>query len=170
MILTTWIQYSWKLAALPSTVPPLESNYLVDTAGVEDSARLFAAIDRAHSMEPGWNHDLALRRKLAEELIERDLPAGEVTFVAIKHGLRVIGAAAYRDSAEQVSHLPLGVNVLNEYRNRGLGTFLLYECLRRLRDRGLETARCVTKKGLTADRFLYPKFKGERVILEPANR
>ena len=34
-----------------------------------------------------------------------------------------------------------------------------------LRERGLEQARVVTKKGIPADRFLYPKFGSERVVL-----
>jgi ribosomal protein S18 acetylase RimI-like enzyme len=58
--------------------------------------------------------------------------------------------------------------VLNEYRCRGLGTYLLQESLRRLKERGLEEARVVTRKGLTADRYLYPKFGGERVVLTGA--
>ena len=92
------------------------------------------------------------------------MPAGEVTFIAIKHGARIIAASAIRDSGDKVSNLPLGVCVLNEYRCRGLGTYLLHESLRRLRDRGLKEARVVTRKGLPADRYLYPKFGGERVV------
>jgi hypothetical protein len=34
-----------------------------------------------------------------------------------------------------------------------------------LKERGLEEARLVTRKGLPADRFLYTKFGGERVVL-----
>jgi ribosomal protein S18 acetylase RimI-like enzyme len=48
---------------------------------------------------------------------------------------------------------------------RGLGTCLLYESLRRLRDRGLDQARVVTKKNIPADRYLYPKFGSTRVVL-----
>ena len=64
-----------------------------------------------------------------------------------------------------MSNLPLGVCVLNEYRCRGLGTFILHESLRRLKERGLEEARVVTRKGLPADRYLYPKFGGLRDVL-----
>jgi N-acetylglutamate synthase-like GNAT family acetyltransferase len=117
-------------------------------------------------MEPAWSDDLAARVKLAEEIIQTAFPAGEVAFVAVKHGARIIGTAAIRDAGDKVSNLPLGVCVLNEYRCRGLGTYLLHESLRRLKERGLEQARLMTKKGLTADRFLYPKFGGTRVVLD----
>ena len=88
-----------------------------------------------------------------------------MAFLAIKHGTRIIGASAIRDAADKLSNMPLGISVLNEYRCRGLGTFLLYESLRRLHDRGLDEARVVTKKGVPADRYLYPKFGGARVVL-----
>ena len=68
-----------------------------------------------------------------------------------------------------MSNLPLGVCVLNEYRCRGLGTYLLHDSLRRLHERGLEEARLVTRKGLPADRYLYPKFGGVRARCSSAH-
>jgi GNAT superfamily N-acetyltransferase len=100
--------------------------------------------------------------------VQTEWPAGEVTFVAIKHGARIIAASAIRDSGDKVSNLPLGICVLNEYRCRGLGTYLLHESLRRLKERGLDEARLVTRKGLPADRYLYPKFGGVRTVLAGA--
>ena len=165
MRLTVWVQYTWNLKTLPAEAAKLPSRYTVEAATPEDRSLLLAAVTRSMSMEPAWSDDLAARVKLAEEIIQTGLPAGEVTFVAIKHGARIIGAAAIRDSGDKVSNLPLGVCVLNEYRCRGLGTFLLYESLRRLKERGLEEARLVTRKGLTADKYLYPKFGSERAVL-----
>ena len=106
--------------------------------------------------------------KVLHEHIDTAFPAGEVAFVAIKHGTRIIGATAIRDAGDKVSNLPLGVCVLNEYRYRGLGTYLLHESLRRLKERGLEEARVVTRKGLPADKYLYPKYSSERVVLTGA--
>jgi ribosomal protein S18 acetylase RimI-like enzyme len=165
MKLSTWVQYTWNLGALPKDVPPIDARYTVEAASPEDRGLLSAAISRSLSMEPAWSDDLAGRVKLAEELIDVAFPAGEVFFVAVKHGTRIIAAAAIRDSGDQVSNLPVGVCVLNEYRCRGLGTYLLYDSLRRLRDRGLKEARLVTRKGLPADRYLYSKFGGQRTVL-----
>jgi GNAT superfamily N-acetyltransferase len=165
MNLSLWVQYSWTLKNLPADAPPIASRYTAESATLDDRPLLFAAISRSLSMEPAWGFDLDARVKLVDELVNLGLPAGEVAFVAIKHGARVIAASAIRDTGDKVSNLPLGVCVLNEYRCRGLGTYLLYESLRRLRDRGLEEARLVTKKGLPADRYLYPKFCGQRAVL-----
>ncbi len=168
MKLSVWVQYTWNLKTLAMEAAKLPSRYTVEAATLEDRNLLLAAVSRSMSMEPAWSDDLAARVKLAEEIIQSAFPAGEVTFVAIKHGARIIGASAIRDAGDKVSNLPLGVCVLNEYRCRGLGTFLLHESLRRLKERGLEEARLVTRKGLPADRYLYPKFGGERVVLTGA--
>jgi len=165
MMLSAWVQFSWNLKNLPAESPKLAPRYSVEAASLEDRPLLLAAVSRSVSMETGWSDDLTARVKLATEIINTDFPAGEVSFVAIKHGARIIGAAAIRDSGDKVSNLPLGVSVLNEYRCRGLGTFLLYESLRRLRDKGLDEARVMTKKGIPADRYLYPKFGGQRIVL-----
>ena len=163
--MSVWVQFSWNLNDLPATAPKLPPSYMLEAASLEDRALLLAAVGRSYSMESAWSDDLTARIRLVEEIINVDFAAGEVSFLAIKHGSRVIGASAIRDSGDKVSNLPLGVSVLNEYRCRGLGTFLLYESLRRLRERGLEEARVVTKKGVPADRYLYPKFGSTRVVL-----
>ena len=165
MKLSTWVQFTWNLTALPKEVPPIDARYTVEAASPDDRPLLSAAISRSLSMEPAWSDDLSVRIKLADELIDVAFPAGEVFFIAVKHGARIIAAAAIRDSGDQISNLPVGVCVLNEYRCRGLGTYLLYDSLRRLRDRGLKEARLVTRKGLPADRYLYPKFGSVRTVL-----
>ncbi|HEV3272544.1 MAG TPA: GNAT family N-acetyltransferase [Candidatus Methylacidiphilales bacterium] len=165
MKLTVWVQFTWNLKTLAAETAKLASRYTVEAATLEDRSLLLAAVTRSMSMEPAWSDDLAGRVKLAEEIVQTAFPAGEVTFIAIKHGARIIGASAIRDAGDKVSNLPLGVCVLNEYRCRGLGTFLLHESLRRLKERGLDEARLVTRKGLPADRYLYPKFGGARAVL-----
>jgi len=168
MKLSVWVQFTWNLKTLTPEPPKIDPRYVIEAATVEDKNLLLAAVTRSMSMEPAWSDDLAARVKLAEEIVHTALPAGEVTFVAIKHGQRIIGASAIRDAGDKISNMPLGVCVLNEYRCRGLGTYLLHESLRRLKERGLEEVRHVTRKGLTADRYLYPKYGGERVVLTGA--
>jgi len=165
MIATTWVQYTWKLAGLPATVPKIDERYHVESATLDNLAALQSVVTSSLALEPFWGRDQEGRLKLAEEIIHTAFPAGEVTVIVIKHGARIIASTAIRDAADKLSNLPLGVCVLNEYRCRGLGTVLLYEGLRRLRDRGLEHARLVTKKGLPAERFLYTKFGSTRVVL-----
>ena len=168
MMLSSWVQFSWDLKNIPAEGPKLAPRYTVETASQEDRELLIAAVTRSFSMESGWSDDLTARIKLTEEIVNTAFVAGEVAFIAIKHGTRIIAASAIRDAADKVSNLPLGVSVLNEYRCRGLGSFLLYESLRRLRERGLDQARVVTKKSVPADRYLYPKFGGVRAVLSGA--
>ena len=165
MRLSVWVQFTWDLKKLPADAPKLDARYAAEAATPDERTLLLAAITRSMSMEPAWSDDLSARVKLAEEIVANEWPAGEVTFIVIKHGARIIAASAIRDSGDKVSNLPLGVCVLNEYRCRGLGTYLLHESLRRLRERGLEEARVVTRKGLPADRYLYPKFGAQRAVL-----
>jgi len=168
MKLSTWVQFTWNLKTLPADTAKLDARYTVEAATLEDSDLLYAAVSRSVSMEPAWSDDMNARVKLAEEIIHKAFPAGEVTFIAIKHGARIIATSAIRDAGDKISNLPLGVCVLNEYRCRGLGTFLLHESLRRLRERNLDEARLVTKKGMPADKYLYSKFGGKRVELDAA--
>jgi hypothetical protein len=168
MMLSFWVQFTWDLKKLPAAAPKLDPRYTVEAASQDDRPLLLAAVTRSHSMESAWSDDLTGRIKLAEEIVNTGFVAGEVSFIAIKHGSRIIAASAIRDAGDKVSNLPLGISVLNEYRCRGLGTFLLYESIRRLGDRGLEQVRVVTKKGVPADRFLYPKFGSTRVVLTGA--
>jgi ribosomal protein S18 acetylase RimI-like enzyme len=168
MMMSVWVQFSWDLKNLAAEGPKLPPHYTIETASQEDRDLLLAAVTRSFSMEAAWSDDLSARVKLTEEIVNTDFVAGEVSFLAIKHGARIIGASAIRDAGDKLSNMPLGVSVLNEYRCRGLGTFLLYESLRRLRERGLDEARVVTKKGVPADRYLYPKFGGVRVVLAGA--
>ena len=165
MRLSSWVQFAWNLAALPKPSPALDPRYVIESVSTEECAALTAALSRSLSMEPSWSDDLKPRLKLVEEVMGEPFTSGEVSFIAIKHGARIIGATAIRDAGDKVSNLPLGVCVLNEYRCRGLGTCLLYDGLRRLRDRGLTEARLVTKKGLPAERFLYAKFGSKRTEL-----
>ena len=165
MRLSVWVQFTWNLKKLPAEAPKLDARYNVEAATPDARALLLAAITRSMSMEPAWSDDLSVRVKLAEDIVTNAWPAGEVTFITVQHGARIIGASCIRDSGDKVSNLPLGVTVLNEYRCRGLGTYLLHESLRRLKERSLDEARVVTRKGLPADRYLYPKFGGERVVL-----
>jgi hypothetical protein len=47
-----------------------------------------------------------------------------------------------------------------EYRNRGLGTGLLYHTLSQLRHAGLRRVHGITKDAISATKFVYPKYGG----------
>ncbi|PAW77109.1 MAG: hypothetical protein B9S32_12575 [Verrucomicrobia bacterium Tous-C9LFEB] len=161
MFKPTWVQYTWDLTSLPTNAPTLESRYVVNSATPADAELLDAAIARSFSMEQAWSNHMALRMAQIRRAIQEDLPTGKTNFIVIRHGARIIGASGIRENPEVSINFVTGVCVLNEYRCRGLGTFLLHESLRQLHDKGLKTAHVITKKGVTAERFLYPKFGGK---------
>lgn len=161
MLKPTWVQFTWDLASLPSTAPTLESRYVVNSATVADAELLEAAIERSYTMEQAWNNHLHLRLAQIRRAIHEDLPTGKTNFIVIRHGARIIGGSGIQEHDNTPNNFVTGVCVLNEYRCRGLGSFLLFESLRQLRDKGLKTAHAITKKGVTAERFLYPKFGGK---------
>jgi ribosomal protein S18 acetylase RimI-like enzyme len=166
MLGTTWIRFTWDLGALPAQPPPLDKRYHIDAATAEDSDALIAAITGSYSMEQTWSTDLEIRIALARQLVKDRLPDDDIEFIALRHGTRIIAASALNQKIESPSQLPLGICVLNEYRCRGLGSALLYESLRQLREKGLKTAHVVTRKGVTAERYLYPKFGATSRVLE----
>ena len=53
--------------------------------------------------------------------------------LALRHGLRIIGADVLVADPARENHLTPGPCILMEYRNRGFGTALLGESLRQLR-------------------------------------
>ena len=78
--------------------------------------------------------------------------------LALRHGLRIIGAAVICPEADADFHLVPGPCISMEYRNRGFGTRLLEQCLTRLREAGLQEASGVAKENAPVSKFLYPKF------------
>ena len=66
--------------------------------------------------------------------------------LTLRHGLRIIGAAILMPDCGAENHLAPGPCVLMEYRNRGLGTALLGESLRQLREAGLTRASARTQR------------------------
>lgn len=164
MLKPIWVQFTWDLESLPSTPPTLENRYVVNSATPDDVESLEAAITRSYTMEQGWNNHLHLRLSQIRRSIHEDMAENKVNFIVIRHGTRIIAGSGINEHTDVPNNFISGVCVLNEYRCRGLGTFLLFESLRQLRDKGLKTAHAVTKKGVTAERFLYPKFGGKVTI------
>jgi N-acetylglutamate synthase-like GNAT family acetyltransferase len=80
--------------------------------------------------------------------------------LALRHGLRIIGAAVISPESHSDIHLIPGPCISMEYRNRGFGTRLLEQSLARLRDAGLAEASGVAKENAPVTKFLYPKFNG----------
>jgi N-acetylglutamate synthase-like GNAT family acetyltransferase len=162
-----WVQFSWDLKALPSAAPKLESCYALDRARLDERDLVDEALQRAYSTEQAWSASLAERLDFLRQLVAYDMSLPDVEFWVIRHGLRVIGISIIAIEHSSGRNLVSGVCIQNEYRCRGLGTYLLYESLARLKTLGLDKATAVTKRGVSSERFLYPKF-GSTTTVVPA--
>jgi ribosomal protein S18 acetylase RimI-like enzyme len=156
-----WVQFTWDLNRLPSEAPAFDGKrYTLDMAGPEDAALLDAALERSYSMEQGWSLILEERLNYLKKLVHPEDAKQAIDFIVIRHGSRIIAASGIAEQHESGRNLVTGICVLNEYRCRGLGAYLLDESLRRLKAKGMTSARVITKKGIAAYRYLYPKLGG----------
>jgi len=167
MPLPTRVRYTWNLAVLPATTPPLDKCYQFSLAKACDEEALLTALTRAYTTELGWSTEMDESLARIAKLVDNRLADGTADFLVLRHGSRIIAGSALIDNPEAPEQFASGVCVLDEYRCRGLGTYLLYQSLLRLKEAGLGEASAMTKIGITADRYLYGKFGGQREVIQP---
>jgi predicted N-acetyltransferase YhbS len=159
-----WKLFSWNLTLLDDAPVPLPHGLIVSPASRADEATVHALVERAFTTDVQWTGSYspianALQERIHEAFRSQNFPA-----LTIQHGSRIIAAAAFSTDADAENHLFCGPCVLPEYRSRGLGSALLLESLRTLRNLDLHIARGLCKDGTTASKFVYPKF---RSVCEP---
>jgi len=65
-----------------------------------------------------------------------------------------------------VGRLFTGVVVRSTERKRGIGSMLLYRSLHDLKAEGLRIAEVETRDGITASKYLYPKYGGNKQTVQ----
>lgn len=158
MKLVRWMRFTWELSKLPALKGELDSHYHVRVATADDEKSVRSVIASAFSLDMDWSDTLKNLREHFEAQIDNVFEEKEVPCMLVLHGSRIIGASALNTAKESENHLVSGPCILSEYRNRGLGTTLLYRSLQLLRDAGLEKAHGITKSNVPAAKFIYPKF------------
>jgi GNAT superfamily N-acetyltransferase len=103
-----------------------------------------------------------------EPWLVRAFASPATSCLALKHGLRIIGAAIVAQESGADVHLAPGPCVSMEYRNRGFGTRLLEQSLTMLRAAGLKEAVGIAHENAPVTKFLYPKFNSTSSPYEPA--
>jgi ribosomal protein S18 acetylase RimI-like enzyme len=160
MNLSNWIRFRWDLTQLPPFQNQLPEHYEIGPATAEDEMELRKVISSALILDPAWSPAMQEVTERMEVWLERAFASPTNTFLALRHGLRIIGAAVISNDAEAEIHLTPGPCISMEYRNRGFGTRLLEQSLTKLRDAGLKEAFGVAKENAPVSKFLYPKFNG----------
>jgi predicted GNAT family acetyltransferase len=160
MNLSNWIRFRWDLSQLPSFEDELPEHYEIGPATAEDEMELRKVISSSFVLDPAWSPAMQEVTARIEIWLERAFASPSTTFLALRHGLRIIGAAVISHDPNAEIHLTPGPCISMEYRNRGFGTRLLEQSLAKLREAGLKEAFGVAKENAPVTKFLYTKFNG----------
>lgn len=167
MKLVQWVRFTWNLDTLAITGATLPAHYSFTAATRAQEKDLRAVIARSFAHDTSWGDAIHEVNGMLDSWLEQAFePEPRGICLALRHGLRIIGAAILIPDSAAANHLSPGPCVLMEYRNRGLGTALLGESLRQLQQAGLTRASALTKSNAPVAKFLYPKFNG---ILVPGD-
>jgi len=167
MVTLSWLRFEWDLGKIPAEELDVPSPFVLRRAESHDCEAVQKAVGNAFSMDTGWS-DI---QRMFGGIIIRSVLAGFAAeppdCVVIQHGSRIIASSILNCKEGAENHLTTGPCVLQEYRGRGLGTFLLRASLAALCDAGVARAYGVTRDKSTAARFVYPKFGGFAVPWTP---
>jgi hypothetical protein len=158
MKLLRWKRFSWDLNKLPDLAPPLAERYILRPANAEDHKTVAHLIHSSFSLDSSWGDALTVIKDWLAAQVDAAFVREPVPAVVISHGSRIIAASAISTDVAADTNLISGPCVLIEYRNRGLGTALLYQTLQQLRQSGLMHVHGIVKDNVAAGKFVYPKF------------
>ncbi|MBA3544167.1 MAG: GNAT family N-acetyltransferase [Chthoniobacterales bacterium] len=145
----------------PVPVIPLPEHYHFASASRADEKELRAVIIRAVAHDTSWGDAIHEVNAMMQGWLDHAFaPESNGICLALRHGSRIIGASILVPNPAAEDHLAPGPCVQMEYRNRGLGSALLGESLRQLREAGLAHATAVAKGNGPVAKFLYPKCNG----------
>jgi hypothetical protein len=164
---SNWIRFRWDLTRLPSFDAVLPEHYEIGIATAENESELRKVISSAFVLDPMWNPGTQDVMEAIDPWLERAFASSTTTCLALRHGLRIIGAAVISPNPQADVHLSPGPCVSMEYRNRGFGTRLLEQSLTKLRDAGLKEAIGIAHEKAPVTKFLYPKFNGTPSPYDP---
>ena len=161
MKLVQWVRFTWDLDKLPPLGIALPEHYHCAAATRADEVELRAVITRAFAHDNSWGGAIHEINGMIDGWLERAFEnENSGLCLGLRHGLRIIGATILIPDGAADNHLSPGPCVLMEYRNRGLGTALLGESLRQLREAGLTRVGARARSSSLVAKFLYPKFNG----------
>jgi hypothetical protein len=169
MKLVSWTRFTWELATLPAEGGLLEAHYHIRPVTKDEEKTVRAVIASSFALDMNWSDTLKTMKDWLEAKLDEVFSHKVAPCLVVTHGTRVIGASALDPNREAESHLISGPCMLNEYRNRGIGSQLLYQSLHALREVGFEKARAITKSNVPVAKFVYTKFNsvGEPWEFEP---
>jgi N-acetylglutamate synthase-like GNAT family acetyltransferase len=158
MKLVRWTRFTWDLAKLPAEGRVLDVHYHIRPVTREEEKTVRAVIWSSFALDMNWSDTLKTMKDWLEVRLDEVFEHKVVPCLVVTHGSRIIGASPLDPDPEAECHLVSGPCMLNEYRNRGIGTELLFQSLQALRETGFERARAITKGNVPVAKFVYTKF------------
>jgi N-acetylglutamate synthase-like GNAT family acetyltransferase len=158
MKLVRWTRFTWDLAKLPAEGTDLDPHYHIRPVTREEEKTVRAVISSSFALDMNWSDTLKTMKDWLDAKLEEVFEHRVVPCLVVTHGTRIIGASPLDPDQEAECHLVSGPCILNEYRNRGIGTELLFQSLHALREAGFEEARAITKSNAPVAKFVYTKF------------
>ena len=154
-----WIRFTWDLPALSLSEPALPEHYQIAPATAEDEKEMRKVISSSLTLDPTWNPAMQEVMQTIDGWLAVASGTDKSVFLALRHGLRIIGAAVISLDPTAENHLLPGPCIMMEYRNRGFGTQLLERSLASLRSAGLVRASAIGRANSPVTKFLYTKFR-----------
>ena len=158
MILARWLRFAWDLKLLSLEEPVLAPPYWIRRAEKADLRRVSDLLLSNLALDTDWTDLLQEMRVPLEEEIESVFEEKKIPCLLVMLGQTMVAASTLDLNADSPNHLVSGPSVTAEYRNRGIGSALLYHSLRYLKNNGLECAYGITRAGVPTAKFLYTKF------------
>jgi len=160
MKLRNWVRFTWDLTRLPFLDVKLPEHYQIAPATSDDEKEIRKVLSSTFLLDPAWNPAIGETMQTIQSWLDRAFASDTSTLLALRHGLRIIGATVLSLDPDADNHLAPGPCVLMEYRNRGFGTYLLEDSLKSLREAGLTRATGIARENAPVAKFLYRKFNG----------
>ena len=169
MKLVRWTRFTWDLAKLPGEGCALGEHYHIRPVARDEEKTVRAVIASSFALDMNWSDTLKTMKDWLESRLAAVFEHKTAPCLVVTHGTRIIGASPLDPNREAECHLISGPCILDEYRNRGIGSELLYQSLNALREAGFEQARGITKSNVPVAKFVYTKFNsvGEPWEFEP---
>jgi len=158
MKLVQWTRFTWDLANLPGEGAQLAPHYLIRPVAREEEKTVRAVIWSSFALDLHWSDTMSTARDWLEARLDEVFDHKVAPCLVVTHGNRIIGASALDANPDAECHLVSGPCILNEYRNRGIGTELLFQSLHALRNAELGKARAISKSNVPVAKFIYTKF------------
>jgi GNAT superfamily N-acetyltransferase len=167
MKLFKWLQFTWDLEKVPAFTVALPGHYKISPTQPEDELALRKVFSSSFLLDPAWNPAIGHVMRSIQARLDTALASEAYTCLALRHGQRIIGATVLHPDEMVTEQFLIGPSLLVEYRNRGLGTFLLHASLEWLKNAGIRRAGAISLEHTPATKFLFPKFGSKAEGVEP---